>query len=238
MTAEEAKVQAIVLGTVKYGDSGTVLRTFTPQQGLLAFMVHSLHSKKAGQMRPSMTLPMTILDVVINHRGKGNLKTIQEVRPARHWSKLHSDPIRMTLCTFASEVIQKVVTEDHQESFLFQELRLWLERLDRDDARLGTAPHELLLIVARQMGCFPHMETYKEGYVFDMMDGHFIPEAPDHTYWMTGQESAALNALIHHEPVHKTMRSKLLGELLSYLRIHHEPFGTLKSIEILRTLLS
>ncbi|KAB2808717.1 DNA repair protein RecO [Phaeocystidibacter luteus] len=238
MSPSEQKVQAIVLGVVKYGDHGHVMRTFTPSVGLTPFMVHSLRSKKAGTMRPSMTMPMSVLDIVVNARGKGNLKTISEVHPIEHWRTLHTDPIKMTLCTFASEVVQKVITEEHAEEALFEDLLKWLYALDDEDAKLGTSAHELLLKLSRHLGCFPHIETYKTDYVFDMLDGYFVSDAPNHSHWLTARESTALVDLIHHKKVDKVMRQTLLGELLSYLRIHHEPFGTVKSLEIIRTLLT
>lgn len=236
--SNENRLQAIVLGTVKYGDNGRVLKTFTGEKGLVTYMVHSLRSKGSGHMRPALTMPMTVLDIIENSRSKGNLKTIAEVHPAIHWIRIHTDPVRMTLCTFAAEVLAKSSSEEHKESLLFDEVLAWLQRLDAEHSRLGTAPHELLLIVARQIGCFPNVDEYREGRVFDMLNAHFVDDAPEHAYWMTANESRALHQLIHHQPVDRSMRERLLDELLSYIRLHHEPFGTLKSVDILRTILS
>lgn len=236
-TAE--KTEALVLGVIKYGDHGHVVRTFTPTHGLCAFMVHSLRSKKAGQFRPSMTMPLTAIEVVIDPRAKGSLRRFSEVRPLHHWQSLNMDPVKMTLCTFGAEVISKVITEEHPDEAFFSSVLNWLIGLDNDEIPLSTAPQELLLIAAHHLGCYPHMETYQEGFVFDQMDGTFVAIAPDHSYWMTAQESSALVSLVQKSGrVDKVMRQKLLEELLSYVRIHHEPFGKLKSLEIIRTLLS
>lgn len=238
MQAPEEKTPALVLGVVKYGESGHVVRTFTPDHGLVPFMVHSLHAKRTGVMRPSMTMPMSALDIVIRAKSKGNLKTMAEVRPLEHWKLIHTDPIRMTLCTFAAEVLGKVVTEEHADPFLFNSTMDWLKSIDSEEASLATAGHEFLLLVCRHLGCFPSVETYKPNAVFDLMDGTFTASAPDHTFWLTGEESEALYLLIHREKVPKKYRQSLLNELLGYLRIHHEPFGTLKSLEVIRDLLS
>ncbi len=236
MEVADQKISALVLGTVKYGDNGHVLRSFTPQTGLVAFMVHSLRSKKPGKMRPSMVLPMSSLEIVLQSRSKGNLRSMKEVHPKYHWKTLHTDPIKMTLCTFAAEVIQKSITEDQSDPEFFQKVEHWLMELDEDDTLLSTAPHHLLLIVSRHLGCYPHFETYTEGAVFDMMDGGFVKEAPNHSHWMSALESEGLLQIAEGQRPNKKIRDVVLDELLAYLRIHHEPFGTLKSLSIIRTL--
>lgn len=232
------KTPAIVLSSVKYGDHGNVIRMFTPHHGLIAFMVHSLRSKKGGKMRPSMVLPMSLLEVVIHTKSKGSLKTIQEAHPLEHWKTLHIDPVKMTLCTFAAEVIQKSISEGHSDETFFEKVKQWLIEMDSDRATLSIATHQLLLSICRHLGCYPHFETYKEGYIFDMIDGCFISEAPEHKYWLSARESIALKRLVEGEKPSKEVRQKLLDELLSYIRIHHEAFGTVKSLDILRAILS
>lgn len=232
------KTPAIVLSSVKYGDHGNVVRMFTPDHGLVAFMVHSLRSKKGGKMRPSMVLPMSLLEIVIQPKSKGSLKSIQEAHPLEHWQSLHTDPIKMTLCTFAAEIIQKSISEGHPDEHFFNRVWEWLKEMDTDRAQMSIATHQLLLFICRHLGCYPHFETYRENFVFDMIDGCFVPEAPDHKYWLTERESVALKRLVEGEKPSKEIRQRLLDELLGYIRIHHEAFGTIKSLEILRTLLA
>lgn len=238
MSPSDQKTQALVLGVVKYGDHGHVIRTFTPAYGLKAFMIHSLRSRKSGGFRASMTLALTALEGVIDARGKGNLSRFSEVHPLHHWKTLHTDPVKMTICTFGAEVISKVITEDHPDPGLFTDVMQWLVDLDQSE-EVALAPQKLLLIASRHLGCFPHSETYSEGSVFDQMDGHFIHTVPHHTHWMNSEESASLYYLINGgKDLPKSVRVRLLDELLAYLRIHHEPFGTMKSLDIIRTLLS
>lgn len=238
MDTSPQKTPAIVLSSVKYGDNGHVVRMFTPDSGLVAFMVHSLRSKKGGKMRPSMVLPMSMLEIVIQSKSKGSLKSIQEAHPLEHWETLHRDPIKMTLCTFAAEVIQKSISEGHPDEFFFNRVSDWLKEMDSNRAQLSIATHQLLLSVCRHLGCYPHFETYRENYIFDMIDGCFAAEAPDHKHWLTARESVALKRLVEGEKPSKEIRQRLLDELLGYIRIHHESFGSIKSLEILRTILA
>lgn len=235
----DEKTRALVLSVVKYGDHANVVRTFTAEHGLRAFMVNSLRSKKPGQFRPSMTLPMTSLELVLNPRSKGSLHRFSEVRPLIHWQSVHSDPIKMTLCTFAAEVVSKLVVEEYPDQVLFDDVFRWLVDLDSVDANLAMAPQRLLLIAAKNLGCTPHWETYQTGRLFDMVDGRFVDIQPDHSHWMDADESEALYRVsVSGERVVKSVRQRLLDELLGYVRIHHEPFGTLKSLELIRVLLS
>lgn len=239
MTSTEEKTSALVLGVVKYGDHGHVVRLFTPGFGLRAFMVNSLRSKKSGQFRPSMTMPLTAVEIVMNPRKKGSLFRFTEVRPLEHWNALHSDPIRMTLCTFGAEVLSKLVAEEYPDVLLFEGAMNWLKGLDADDKNVSVAPQELLLIAARHMGCYPRIETYSEGSYFDMLEGGFTDARPEHHQWMGPEESNALFQIATSSGKStRSIRQKLLEDLLMYLRIHHEPFGTLKSLELLRVLLS
>ncbi|TNE29590.1 MAG: hypothetical protein EP346_06050 [Bacteroidetes bacterium] len=235
----EEKTAALVLGVIKYGDHGNVVRLFTPHFGMRAFMVNSLRSKKGGQFRPSMTLPLTAVEVVMNPRVKGSLFRFTEVRPLHHWKTLHSDPIKMTLCTFGAEVVSKLIAEEHPEIALFNGVLEWLKELDEEDSAMATAPQRLLLLAAQHMGCSPHFETYEEGRLFDMIDGKFVDSHPSHNHWMDVDESKAMHDIaMGRGKSTRAIRQQLLEDLLGYLRIHHEPFGTMKSLELIRVLLS
>ena len=237
MVVDDSKIEGFVLSMVKYGDNGRIVRILSKQNGLMACMVHSLHSKKSGAMRPSMVMPMTQLDMVINNRSKGQLKSFKEVRILRHWQTLHSDPIKMTLCTFCAEVLQRIVTEGFPDEGIYNAVEQWLISLDDLEGMMSTSAHELLLIVCRHVGCFPRISTYCEGFVFDMIDGHFIENIPSHNHWLNPEESSALIQLINRGKPSKEIRNVLLDSLLQYLRIHHEPFGTIKSLDVIREVL-
>lgn len=233
------KSPLLVLNAIRYGDSARIVRTFSPEWGLKSFMVHSLKSKAAGAFRASMLMPLSELEVVVDPRAKGDLGRFVETRYGQHRLSIHEHPIKMTVCTFAAEVLSKVVSEGGEDAALFENVRAWLNALEEDSAPLSTAPHRLLLTIAHRVGCYPNFETYREGRVFDQMEGEFVDSVPHHAHWMNEDESTALYTIAQGgAKVNHALRSSVLEELIGFLRIHHEPFGPLKSLDIIRTVLA
>ena len=88
------KTEAIVLGAVKYGDSSVILRTYSKEQGLLAFIASGVRSRK-GPIRPSMIQVLSVLQLVYYQKAKGELKRIKEASIADPLQEIHFDPIKI-----------------------------------------------------------------------------------------------------------------------------------------------
>lgn len=74
----EIKTSAIVLQTIKYGDSQLIVDFFTEKLGRLSFMVRVPKSSK-GKMKRQLFQPLMVLNLEFDYRLKSNLQRLRDV---------------------------------------------------------------------------------------------------------------------------------------------------------------
>ena len=73
----EIKTSAIVLQTIKYGDSQLIVDFFTEKLGRLSFMVRVPKSSK-GKMKRQLFQPLMVLNLEFDYRPKSNLQRLRD----------------------------------------------------------------------------------------------------------------------------------------------------------------
>ena len=93
------------------------------------------------------------------------------------------------------------------------------------------------------LGIEPDVESYLEGYWFDMAGGTFVPWPVAGHPCLKPQEARVIVLLsrmtfgnLHLFRFNREQRGALLDTIISYYRLHNSTVGTLKSPEILKQL--
>jgi DNA repair protein RecO (recombination protein O) len=80
---------------------------------------------------------------------------------------------------------------------------------------------------------------------FDLQEGEFTSKIPEHKYYIEGTHSTYLKLIIpaskkdmHEFNIKASVRSQLLDELILFYRLHIDGFGELKTLDILRSIMS
>ena len=236
----EVKSRAIVLGSIKYGDKGAVLKLYTEAHGLQSYMIHSLYGKK-GIVKPSHVLPLTLLEGVFSYRGKGTLERVKEIRVIHQNADLSTDPVLVSVAFFVREVLQNVLREEDSDSDLFEFLVQLLLSLDVDAPSLTWFPHQFLLDLSQFLGFYPDPQAFRTGWYFDQIEGGFCDRPPLHGHCLYPEASAVLCELIRGmvpTGVSKRTRHEVLEGLIDFYRVHYAGFRELNSLEVLREILS
>ena len=66
------KTNAIVLSTLKYGDSSLIARCYCKELGLKSFMLKSILSSKKGQLKKSLFQPLNIITLITQVKNENN----------------------------------------------------------------------------------------------------------------------------------------------------------------------
>ena len=93
------------------------------------------------------------------------------------------------------------------------------------------------------LGIQPNVESYREGYWFDMTDGVFAAATvPGHQY-LPPQEAQVIHLLSRMTfsnmgvfRFNREERNHVLDVIISYYRLHNAAIGTLRSPDILKQL--
>ena len=77
MAKTTTKTKAIVLQTIKYGDSSLIVKMLTKESGIQSYMVKGVFGKKS-KMKAALFQNMTLLEIVADS-GDNNLGFIREI---------------------------------------------------------------------------------------------------------------------------------------------------------------
>ncbi len=147
-------VQIVVLHTVKYRDSGMVIRGYSDNGGRQSFFLRNVKGPKNGASIQQLH-PLSIIDAQLSSYSKGEMKTIKEFTPASPLQEIRCNLQKSTIAMFMSELISKTVQEVEQNSSLYDFITrsvLSLEKLEE-----GFADFHLFFMVAlcRHIGYDP-----------------------------------------------------------------------------------
>jgi len=236
------KTAAIILGSVKYGDNSVILKAYTKEHGVMSFIAGSLHSKK-GPLRPSMIQPLAMLQLVYYQKSKGELKRIKEAGWIQHYDELFFDPVKNTLIMFLAEFFSHVLKEEEANPKLFQFLQESLVELDSESGSIANFHLKLMYRLTGFLGFTPEVPHDKP--LFDLLNGVYIGEEPPHFHFLKEDETSLWKHLHQHcidenhdFRIGSQQRSFLLESLLRYYRLHVHDFSKLRSLEVVRELLS
>ena len=124
-----AKSAVLVLGSVKYGDSSVILKTYSEKYGLLSFIAGGVRGKK-GSLRPSMIQVLNQLEVVFYQNSKSDLRRVKEVTVPKAYQNLLFDPFKNCISLFLAEALTHFIREEEVNEPLYHYLSQSLYWLD------------------------------------------------------------------------------------------------------------
>ncbi len=231
--------RAIVLKTIRHGDSKVVLKAWTTHAGLRGYVVRA-GGKRGSAMAALQALNR--LELVVQEHPERDLHTIREMRVAKPYINIPLDPVRGSVALFVQEVLYKVLRQESADDGLDAFLEQALETLDTAPD-LRYFPLVFLLRLSGHLGFIPEHPAPGEDR-FDLREGHFVRGHAEHAHTLGPVLSNALAGLLDVElgaspqdPIPAPKRRELLDHLMLYFRMHLEGFGELRSPAVLHQLL-
>ncbi len=228
---------AIVLATVRYGESDVIVKMLTESSGLRSYMIRGLQKSKRGAFRPAMFQPLMQLQIQAMHRDKGQLERLTEAKVAVHYLSLNSDIVKSSMALFLAEVFKMTLQEQEPNPDLFTFLSEALLALDAADAPMNF--HLKIVLEFQQfLGCYPDFKQGNQPY-FNLEEGVFQASSAGVTrHGSVVQDLCTLAKTPFGQLAQwKTttqQRRALLDLLMDYMQMHATGFKRPKSIEIYR----
>ena len=238
------KTKAIVLKTVRYGETSLIATMYTELFGIQSFMINGVRSNaRSAAGKASLLQPAAILDLVMYHNDKKNLQRIKEFR----WSFLYQDlfynVIKNSIALFMVELLQKTLKEPEVNTELFYFIEDAFLHLDAsNDTVMANYPLFFSLHLTSFYG-FRFSDTWSESRtILDLQEGEFVSEIPQHPYFIDGNLSfitsqllkVQLPAELNEIRLNKETRRALLQAYQSFYALHIADFGTMKTIPVLQ----
>ena len=234
------KTNAIVLSTLKYGDSSLIARCYCKELGLKSFMLKSILSSKKSQLKKSLFQPLNIITLItqVKNENKDALHFIKEARICFPLIEIPSDIKKNTVALFLSEVMGRVITEEGAPN---QTLYHFIEKKIVFLEQKGFSPlfHlKFMTDLSHHLGFYPNQSNLKEDY-FDLESGCFCSSSSS-KYVIGGDLVVTLKKILgtnfedlNDLMIPNSLRIKVLNVLVDYFNLHLHGIGKIKSLDIL-----
>lgn len=232
------KSEGIIFRCLPYSETSLILDIFTETYGLGSYIVSGVRKSKSILL--NIYKPVNIIDIVA-YKPKESLSRIKEATYAVKYASLQSDVIRTTVATFYIDLLRTSIKEKEANPLLYTHIRQQLAILDNPLHPLHNLPLLLMIKLATYLGFGIQDNFDPVNKYFDLKTAQFIPSDMTHSYILSEELSHALYQLLSTEytaTLPKLIRQILLDKLILYYKIHIEGFQDLRSLPVLRALLS
>ena len=122
--------KAIVINSIKYGDTSLIATCYTENCGLKSYMLKGVLKAKKAKIKTAYFQPLMQLNLTANHNNKGSLNSIREIEVVNFYHSIYSDIKKQSIALFLSEILYYTIKEEEQNASLFMYLEtslLWLD---------------------------------------------------------------------------------------------------------------
>ena len=235
-------LRGIVLNTIRYSDKHNIVHIYTDGRGLMSCAV-PLGKTKAARMRNAMLMPLSLVDIVASIRAGQEMATLREVQRNYPLATIYSDPVKNAIALFISELLTHVIQEPEGNPYMFQYIEQSVKLLEQMPDHIANFHICFLYHLGAHLGIQPNLDSYSNGYWFDMTDGVFVPAAVQGHMHLQPQEAQVIHLLSRMTfsnmgvfRFNREERNRMLDVIISYYRLHNAAIGTLRSPEILKQL--
>jgi DNA repair protein RecO (recombination protein O) len=236
------QTRAIVLRTIKYGETSLIVDMFTEQKGHQTFIINSVRKPKATTPASSLQL-LSLLELVAYFHENRKINRIKEARPEYIWKSIPFDRRKSAVITCLAEVCAKCMTTADPHPELFAWLNESLVAYDHPEEYDRDFLIRFLVDLSHYLGFGLEINMDKpNARYFDLQEGQLVDTLPFHPYVMEMQDYDALCAIIQagatgRSAVSLDTRRRLADILTLYYQLHVESLKEINSLKILRELL-
>lgn len=237
----QVKTRGIILHTLKYSDSASIVTTYTEQFGRTAYMVHGIYKKKSA-CRAALVQPLTLVELDVFHTPGKDLQRIKDIQINFQFNGIPFNPVKNSIALFLSEILFRILRQQEPDESLFLFLENSIQQLDCCENGISNFHLVFLLKLTRYLGFEPNRDEENFRY-FDLMNGVFLEEKPLHTHYTLQDVSNDFSDLLNADYQNmqdliftRERRAKLLESLIEYYKLHIPDFHGLHSLDILHSL--
>ena len=236
------KTQAIVLHSLKYGESRLIVDVFTRTFGRQSFIV-SIPKTSKGKIKKQFFQPLTLLEIETDIRPKLQLQKLNDVRLLTPFESIPFEPDKLAISLFVAEFLYYALRSEQRNELLYDYLEYSIMWLDGQQANFANFHIVFLLRLTRFLGFYPNMDDYEDGDYFDLRESEFMRNPPVHRDFLHPEEAQKVQLMMrmdfptmHLFRMSHNDRNRLLEISIKYYRLHLPDFPEMKSIEVLQAL--
>ena len=245
------KTEAIVLHTLKYGESKVIVDMFTKSLGRLSFVV-SVPKTNKSRVKKQYFQPMTLLEITCEVRQRVQLQKLSDARLLIPYVSIPLSAEKLAISMFVAEFLYHGLRSEQCNEPLFDYIADSVQWLDAAGEGFANFHLTFLMRLSRFLGFYPNLEETPEGSVaggerlaeyFDLREGRFCSAAPLHRDFLQPAEARLVRLLMrmdfstmHLFQLSRHDRHRIMDVLLLYYKQHLPDFPEMKSLAVLQQL--
>jgi DNA repair protein RecO (recombination protein O) len=246
------KTEAIVLHSLKYGETRLIVDLFTKEVGRLSCIL-PLPKTPKSRLKKQYFQPMTLLEVEIDLRQRLQLQKLKDARLLSAYASIPFSPEKLALSLFIAEFLYHALRSEQQNEPLFAYLVDAIQWLDIAETGYANFHLTFLMRMSRFLGFYPNLEVRgmrsevremsETEFFFDLREGQFCTSAPTHRDFLQPDDARRIHTLMRMDfptmklyRLNRTDRNRIVDVLLHYYRLHIPQFPELKSLSVLQEL--
>lgn len=238
----QVNTKAIVLRTVKYGDSQVIVDMLTKRMGRVSFIWRIPKTSKA-RVRKQFFQPLNLLDIEFNFKQSARLQHVADARIAHPFTSIPFNPLKLPISMFIAEFLSYATREEQQNEPLFDYVEHGIEWLDGSTGGFSNFHLVFMTRLSRFLGFFPNLTGYHDGDTFDMREGVFSSTPPLHPDTLAPADAAKISTLTRMDfetmrlfAMSRQERNRCVDIIVRYYRLHSPNFPAMKSLSVLQEL--
>lgn len=150
------KSEAFVIHYFRYKSSSIISKLFTKEYGLQSYIAKGIASKRSN-INFSVFQPLVHIEIVANHKEKGGLQILKEaniigISSVYFSNDLQKNILKKSIFVFVSELLNKILKENHRDIQLFDFLNSLHSYINKKDKISPNISIFILLNILKIMG--------------------------------------------------------------------------------------
>lgn len=232
---------AIVLNSIKYGDTSLITSCYTKDCGIKSYMLRGVLKSKKAKIKAAYFQPLMQLQLTANHNNKGTLNSLRDVEVLHFYNSIYTNIKKQSIALFLSEMLYNSIKEEEYNEALYNYLEasfLWLDT--HDD--ISNFHLLFLLNLTKFLGFYPELNEIQSLY-FDLQEGRFTtgkkPTTVSDNNLIQFKKLLGINFDVLHEvDFSAANRQAILSILIQYFELHLSGFKKPKSLNVLKAVFS
>lgn len=219
------KTRGIVFRFTKYGETSIIVNIFTEAYGMQGYIVNGARTNST-KSKIALYQPLTLLDLVAYHKEQADLTRIKEVKCLYQYQHIPVEIRKSTVAMFLNEILNKTIKEESHSEEVFAFLMNSFITLDQ----LTTSVENFHLIFLIKLSRFLGFGAQTKN---ELVGGRFATTETEEFLDILVKANYTDLIQISH-----AQRKDLLDLLLQFYSDHFDTLGELKSLPVLREVLS
>ena len=231
------KSKAIVLHSIKYGETSLIVNCFLYDIGVKSFVVKGVFNSKNKKFSKSYFLPLSIISINYSLKKNKDLGYIIDAKPTKIFTSLHIDLFKSSVIVFISELLNSVLKESPgSNKKLFKYLEYSLIWFDKSTQEVNFHL-KVLVDLTKFIGFYPNIKEESHKF-FDLGLGTSAQLKPIENYIEDPELKIFKNLLgtnfedLNSMKIDNLLRAKMLGLMIDYYSLHLQMFKSPKSTNI------